>query len=240
MSVTSAFALGVIEPPPMTKKIRLPVSYINPRRACFDDLVSDCSVALGKSLSTADRAAKGLHAPAYNYGEISITTMAALLAKIRYIYSGPSRGAFWDLGAGTGKGVFAAALCQDFDVCGGVEVLDSLHEASIDLLRKWGSHEFRETLPEDSRPGDIRFLHGDIIRLKSEWTRGDIIFANSTCFDEVFLTAIAEAAEACRVGTFFITLTKRLPSHKWAVLDAELMVMSWGGATVFIQRKILP
>ena len=39
-------------------------------------------------------------------------------------------------------------------------------------------------------------------------------------------------------GTFFVTLTKRLPSQDFVVLEYEMHQMSWGGATVYIHQKI--
>ena len=39
------------------------------------------------------------------------------------------------------------------------------------------------------------------------------------------------------MGAFAITLTRRLPSPHFDVLEEESFTMSWGGATVFIQRK---
>lgn len=38
-------------------------------------------------------------------------------------------------------------------------------------------------------------------------------------------------------GSFFITLTKRLPIADFDVLEYELHDMSWGGATVYIHQK---
>ncbi len=39
-------------------------------------------------------------------------------------------------------------------------------------------------------------------------------------------------------GAFFITLTKRLPSTDFEVVDAEMYKMSWGEATIFVLQKI--
>lgn len=38
-------------------------------------------------------------------------------------------------------------------------------------------------------------------------------------------------------GSFFITLTKRLPCADFSVLEFELYKMSWGEATIFIMQK---
>ena len=35
-----------------------------------------------------------------------------------------------------------------------------------------------------------------------------------------------------------MTLTKRLPSSDFVVLEYEMHQMSWGGATVYIQQKV--
>lgn len=44
-------------------------------------------------------------------------------------------------------------------------------------------------------------------------------------------------AVGMKKGSFFITLTKRLPSKDFAVLEFEMYKMSWGEATIFIMQK---
>ena len=39
------------------------------------------------------------------------------------------------------------------------------------------------------------------------------------------------------MGSFFITLTKRLPSLDFVLLEYEMHQMSWGEATIFIMQK---
>lgn len=41
-----------------------------------------------------------------------------------------------------------------------------------------------------------------------------------------------------RKGTFFITVSRRLISPEFVVLEYELMKTSWGEATIFIHQKI--
>ena len=38
-------------------------------------------------------------------------------------------------------------------------------------------------------------------------------------------------------GSFFITMTKRLPSSEFEILEYEMYRMSWGEATVFVMQK---
>lgn len=90
-------------------------------------------------------------------------------------------------------------------------------------------------LPEESRAVAVNFLCGDATVL--DWADADVIFANSTCFDEFLMKRVADAADKMKVGSFAITFTKKLPSTKWRVLESCLEIMTWGGATVFIQTK---
>ena len=58
-------------------------------------------------------------------------------------------------------------------------------------------------------------------------------------FSHLVLAAqIAEQAERLKKGAFVITLTRKLPSEQFAVLESQMYNMSWGGATVYIQQKI--
>lgn len=70
-----------------------------------------------------------------------------------------------------------------------------------------------------------------------DWRDADIVFINSTCYDEVLMTRIARLAKGMKKGSFFITLTKRLPSTDFTVLEFEMYRMSWGEATIFIMQK---
>ena len=48
---------------------------------------------------------------------------------------------------------------------------------------------------------------------------------------------IAAKADEMVAGSFFITVTKRLPSLQWDLLETERYKMSWGEANVFLHRK---
>jgi hypothetical protein len=39
-------------------------------------------------------------------------------------------------------------------------------------------------------------------------------------------------------GSFVITLTKRLPSTDFAVIESDMHKMSWGEATIFVLQKV--
>ena len=44
-----------------------------------------------------------------------------------------------------------------------------------------------------------------------DWTDADMIFANSTCFDQAMMENIYEQSLRCKKGTWMITTTNKLP-----------------------------
>ena len=58
------------------------------------------------------------------------------------------------------------------------------------------------------------YVFGDFLDMKVRDSRdGDIVFANSTCYDEELMTKIAEKAIGMKKGSFFISFSKRLASN---------------------------
>ena len=53
---------------------------------------------------------------------------------------------------------------------------------------------------------------GDIFA--QDWSGTDMIFCNSTCFSADMMQAIYEKTLACKKGTWFVTMSKRLPNAK--------------------------
>jgi len=74
--------------------------------------------------------------------------------------------------------------------------------------------------------------------LDFDWSDGDVVFANSTCFDDELMSAMGRQAELLRPGSMFITFSKALPSGCFEVIEKKRYKMSWGPATVFIQRRL--
>ena len=92
---------------------------------------------------------------------------------------------------------------------------------------------------------ELQMVRGDMLAINTEskdaieedWTDGDIVFANSTCYDDELMLKISNTAVGMRKGTFFISFTKRLPAPDFKVLEAELHPQSWGAATIYIMQK---
>ena len=99
----------------------------------------------------------------------------------------------------------------------GIEILETLHAQSLELLERWQSADFQRALPEAARAVPVAFVLGDVTKV--DWSDADVIFANSTCFDEALMREIAAGADGMRVGSFAVTFSKRIPSHKWTVRE---------------------
>jgi hypothetical protein len=115
------------------------------------------------------------------------------------------------------------------------QILEGLHSLSQQLLARYNS-DIRPLVPEDRRGVNVEFVLGDAFA--KEWTGATLLFANSTCFSDDMMELLGLGSERLPSGTFFITFTKPIPSPSFEVLDSERHDMSWGEATVFIQRKL--
>ncbi|CAN0442526.1 unnamed protein product, partial [Discosporangium mesarthrocarpum] len=87
--------------------------------------------------------------------------------------------------------------------------------ASLEVKRSW-EEGIREEVGHDTgkqqKKIKVGFILGDALDLEvCDWSGGDVVFANSTCFDDSLMRRLASAATAMRKGSFFVSLTKRLP-----------------------------
>ena len=73
-----------------------------------------------------------------------------------------------------------ARLLSDFDQCVGIELLHSLHEKAEKVVKDFDAPKYRKILTHSLPERDVRVFEGSI--LEEDWSDGDLIFANSTCF----------------------------------------------------------
>ena len=208
----------------------------------YNSLLEDYPVNLGKAISKKQREREQLKDTALVYGEIKYNFMALIFRVIKDDYDGLQRngGIFYDLGSGTGKPVFAAALLHSFERVVGIETLSQLHTASLEITDHW--RKLTDSLDDDIMSAEqkrcvVEFINDDIKNPEFSMADATIGFANSTCYDEELMINIAAKADEMVAGSFFITVTKRLPSLQWDLLETERYKMSWGEANVFLHRK---
>jgi hypothetical protein len=81
----------------------------------------------------------------------------------------------------------------------------------------------------------IQFLHGDATAIK--WTDADVVFMNSTCFEDSLMTKFAELCSELKPGSFVLTTTVNLPSPDYEILEESILKQRWGECTLYIQRR---
>lgn len=201
----------------------------------FAALFGGCTLHAAKKISRSEREANGFLGDAnLIYGEVDFKNFSKVLRVATSCLQGPAR-AFFDLGSGTGRAVFVACLTCGFQVLEGAEIVVGLHEASTRICARYHGGLKRQFFGGKTAPM-VRFHRGSF--LDHDWSHADVVFANSTCFDDALLEAIAKHAERLRPGAVIISFTKPIPSSSLEQHHRFRLTMSWGPATVFIHRHL--
>jgi SAM-dependent methyltransferase len=160
------------------------------------------------------------------YGEVDFSSLYTVLRKI----NAPPGKIFYDLGSGTGKAVYAARIVQDYSKCIGIEILSNLHKQANKITERFNS-KFKDRLVM-GQPNLAAVFEGSF--LEYDWSDGDVVFANSTCFEDDLMFELGLQAERLKAGAIVVTFTKGLTSpsmEKFELLERKRYKMSWGPAT---------
>lgn len=180
------------------------------------------------------------------YGEVEFSAFANLLERVKL-----ARGdKFFDLGHGTGKAMVAASLLFGdlLSSIEGVELLEDLHDLSNTTIQSYTTHIATSSSAQSSGNENPFFSRlqcplvghqGDFLEEPwvTAWTSADIVFANSTCFDDDLMRRIAVLADRMKPGSRMITFTRHLPSDAFEVIDRVNLGMSWGAATCYVHVR---
>jgi hypothetical protein len=135
---------------------------------------------------------------------------------------------FYPSGSGTGRVVLAASFLFPFKKLVGIEILEGLHNAACEIETKY-SETIKRALPADDPRSQQRIDLHCASFLDFDWqSDADLVFANSTCFDDALMDSIAEQGIKLRDGTLIVTFTKPLTSPYYQLLYAEQHLQSWG------------
>ncbi|KAL3675039.1 hypothetical protein R1sor_024987 [Riccia sorocarpa] len=144
---------------------------------------------------------------------------------------------FYDLGCGGGRCVFMASLLNTSCVkaCG-IEIVPGMHEMNQTLLRLYGM-EVHPNLHPLKQAQQLQFLPGDFLEM--DWSDGDVIFTNATCFEDPLFHRFEEMAlKILKPGTIVISVARCFSNQeRWELLDAQERRMSWAPAMVYVYRK---
>lgn len=173
------------------------------------------------------------------YGEVKFSAIAAILHKSGVSF--PSGGCFVDLGSGSGRVVFAARLLHNFEKLRGIEILEGLHEAAVTVQQRFQTlapilgKNLRHLLPANAVPSSMQFIRASF--LESDWSDGDVVFANSTCFSDSLMHAISVQSKQLKEGAYIAVLTKPLRARHLKRITSFRHQASWGPATIHIYRR---
>lgn len=237
-------------------------------RSTFEDFVSMVPFKVGKRLSLEAREARGIpqehdvESPfaALVYGETDFDTIALGLATIQHKFGVDLRGCtFYDIGCGTGRPVFAAALLYPrWSKCVGIEILPELLSVARDELQEqW--HDGMPYLPKGSKATVYRIgreargvpLHwveadaADVTACVDEegtvhdWgADADVVYVCSTCFDKGTMAKLQAVAARMKQGSWFLSSGTHLEEVEgWKLVDSIECTFSWGAGTLFLCRK---
>lgn len=194
----------------------------------YDALYGDVS---GRTLSLSGREAHQYKSKSFVYGEVVPHSFYQLISDL-----GPKPGQiFYDLGSGTGKAVILANLLFDFAESIGIEFVESLYQCSVDVQKRF-EKEFKPKISPKQHLGKLSFIHGSFLDV--DVSNADIIFMNSTCFQEDLMLALDEKLQEVKPGTQIISLSKTLKSPCYEMYRHQMYEFSWKEATVFFHRKL--
>jgi hypothetical protein len=158
-------------------------------------------------------------------GEVEFPALAAMLASV-----GVSSGdRFLDLGSGIGRAVLAFALIYPACSAAGVEIRVPLHEQAMTIASR---------LAPEVR-GRVHLHCGDLFDVA--WREANILFVNSTGFDDSVMSRVASKLKDVAPGTRVVTLSQPLPaSHSLSLqlVSRAPFRMTWGNATVFVYLSV--
>ncbi len=188
----------------------------------IDNLYSDID---GYGVSNIGRNTNGYRSKSFTYGEITPEAFQAIITDAE-----PGQGTvFYDMGSGTGKAVLLATMLFPFSKCIGIELVDSLYNTSVSILKRYRAELSEKDIAEPT------FIHGNFLEV--DITDADLIFAHSTCFEEHIMMGLEEKLKLVKPGTKILTVTKNLESPEFRYIKQREYNMNWGKSTVHFQER---
>ena len=213
----------------------------SPEGLLYKQLFEGYSDDSGRQASEADKRHLEGQDSTLTYGEVMYAPFkVAILDRIAaHGGLGPHAKVFMDVGCGTAKPCFVAALTHPFEVCRGVECLPELHRLANELAEKYVRH-VQPQLPE----GDLRrFTTFDIAKADAfdpayDWSNTDVCFANSTCFNVEMFEGFRNKCRLLKPGSWVACTTSRLGDEEhFDLMETGTLKEDWGCASLFLHRR---
>ena len=153
----------------------------------------------------------------YTYGESPLR----VLELINTHCSPKSGTVFMELGCGTGRLSFAAAMQYQMKALG-VDAIPSFIRRAQRICRLLGRD-------------DVHFVKGDLFDL--DWSTADMLYITTTTFTEETLSRFHLKASEVKEGGWLISLTHPPKGEGWSLMNTVVVDCSWGVATLFMSQK---
>ena len=148
-----------------------------------------------------------------------------------------------DLGSGTGRVLFAAALTHSFAYAVGIEIVHGLHAQALQNWKRWNENELIGASRVIEPGTKFHFICGDMAEYQDMIDDASLVIVHATLFDEKLMDVVQQLCESCFSGdaacsTWFVMVSKPLRGPRFETLSVEHCRMSWGYACVYIQRSV--
>ena len=185
----------------------------SPEALLYKELFQPYSDDAGRQASAVNRATDlASQDGTLTYGEILFSTfVVTVLERIKEHGGLLNAKVFTDIGCGTAKPVFAAALTHPFEVSRGVELLGDLAHLAEEIAERYRI-EIQPKLPsgDGRRATKIEIIEGDAFAVECSWEDSDVVFANSTCFTDELFALFREKCRLLKPGSFVACTTTRM------------------------------
>ncbi len=215
-------------------------ALLNATKPIYDSLYGNVTPEIINEISSRPRnlMKKGDHA-SLTYSEEPYQGIFKVIGQLHRLgLDEGSEGTFVDLGSGVGNLVYGSLLAHDFNVVVGIEILSDLHDIACEVHELWDS-EVRRPLPLKKQETVVKLVRGDCCYI--DWSYGDVVFSNSTCFDSATMERLATLACDLKPLAFFVCISNKLPPSivepYMDLLQTSSLETSWGTASTYIYRR---
>ena len=182
-----------------------------------DDLFKNTSFQVGKELSNIERKKKELTTDkSLNYGEIDYYAFYDSIAILKQFGIKKTNDMiFYDLGSGTGKALVAARLIHDFSKIHGIEIMESLYNEGNKCIEEF-NNKILTALNLNTSSNLITSELGSLLDI--DWSDGDIVYCNSTAFDQNLMELFSQKASCMKSNSILITYTKPINNNEFDIV----------------------
>eukprot|EP00903_Cladosiphon_okamuranus_P018369 g16898.t1 len=193
-----------------------------------------------KEMSQQNRIKSNLRQDSLVYGEMDLGHFLKVMVKLKRVHGHmmSKGGSFWDLGAGSGKMVIAAAMMHNFETAYGVECLEDLRAASRPILDRWRKEEAAKvsSVKEKIR---VDFIFADAMKQAGWVSEATLLFVH-TNLSAKNLIQLREKAGLMKVGAICLSVSlSAVDDEKWGLLAVEPVNTSWGSTKLYIHEKLV-